>query len=328
MDTAVGRLESFLREAIAQRDAARPKGKQQIRGDDDVAPKILTRVKRAAKELLGRTQAPRREQPRPRSFEQQIYSAIVRPGDVCFDVGANQGDVAIFLSRLAGETGRVVAFEPVWPTFTTLCDNLRWDTHLKAPILTVPAGLADTDGQALIHVPGDAFPMASMARPDRWRDAHMDAPVTSYQARFLTLDSFLAWTREALPDVMKIDVEGAELLVLRGAAGTFAAGARPLLVVEVFAPWERAFGYGPWESLSWLGDRGYRFLFACPSGLIEHVPSPSTPFPAEYEQGYNILAFVPDKHNERVRSLDPLRSGEKVELLPMDPPPMPNRITA
>jgi FkbM family methyltransferase len=286
---------------------------------------IVTRLKRAVREWIGVRQWPKNEVPHAQSYEEQLYTAVVAAGDICFDVGANRGKVALFLSRLAGSSGKVVAFEPVWPVYTTLCHNLQLDTHLKAPIITVPLGLSDAERNAPIHVPGTAFGMGSMAPCREWSDAQCNARITSYPARFLTLDSFLASTSLPPPDFLKIDVEGAELLVLRGAAETFARGARPIMLIEVFAPWEEAFSYQPWELLSWLVERDYRLLFACPSGLIEYAPSPQAVFPPEYEEGYNVLAFVPEKHDNRVKQLNGLRVGGRTKRLPMAPPPRLNR---
>lgn len=288
---------------------------------------ILRRWKRAAKELLGQKQEPRRDLPRPTSYEEQIYAALTRQGDVCFDVGANQGDVSLFLARLVGESGMVVAFEPVWPMYCHLCRNVQFDTTVKSPILTVPVGLADTETDATIHVPNGDFGMGSMAEPDAWKRAQQGAIIDSYRVRFSTIDSFLAMSGLRPPAFMKIDVEGAELFVLRGATKLFSAGHRPLMLIEVFAPWEKAFGYQPWESFSWLIERGYGFLFACPSGLVEHLPTEDKPFPPEYEMGYNVLAYDAATHAERVDRASHLRAGPLTRPLPMTPPPRPNHIT-
>jgi hypothetical protein len=75
---------------------------------------LAYRIKRAAKELLGYPQSPRKGVVRPTNFEEQIYRAAIEEGDICFDVGANVGDVAIFLARIATPRGCVVAFEPVF----------------------------------------------------------------------------------------------------------------------------------------------------------------------------------------------------------------------
>jgi FkbM family methyltransferase len=253
------------------------------------------------------------------TFEEQIYASVVRAGDVCFDIGANRGDVSLFLARLVGASGMVAAFEPVASMYDVLCRSVEAS---GMPIITVPLGLSDGELAGTIHVPNGEFEMGSMAAPEAWSDAQSGAELSKHRAHFVTLDSFMA--KNALPDpqFMKVDVEGAELLVLRGAEGLFARGVRPMMVLEVFAPWERAFGYGPWELLRPLQLRGYSFEFACPDGLVPHVPSNDEPFPARFKWGYNVLAYHPIEHARRVSSLDDLRK----DVLSMPPPPRANEI--
>ncbi|MBC8042608.1 MAG: FkbM family methyltransferase [Rhizobacter sp.] len=281
---------------------------------------LIAYLKTTAKQLLGHQQArkPRlkAQRPKPASYEEQIYAAVVGEGDLCFDIGANRGDVAIFLARLAGSSGKIIAFEPAWPVYESLCANIQSDIYRKSPILTVPYGLAATESELSIQVPNGNYGMGSMAQAERWREAQSGA----------TLDAFRALTNLPTPDFMKIDVEGAEWLVLQGAAGMFNAGVRPLMLIEIFAPWEQAFGYQPWTPLAWLLEQGYRFLFACPNGLVEHLPSSDKPFPPDYIQAYNIVAFVPEQHAGRIKNLESLRAGHRPKLFPMFPPPIPNVI--
>ncbi len=294
---------------------------------------LATRMKRAVKELLGMPQWPKEEsihsrmrKPLPRSFEEQIYISVVRTNDLCLDVGANAGEVSVLLARLAGKGGHVVAFEPVWPVYMRLCRNIRSADGSSAPIVAVPYGLAEAKQDAIVHVPAGAFGMASLAPAAEWSKAQQGAELVSYNCHFETLDGFLESSRLPAPDFIKIDVEGAELLVLRGASKHFGANNRPLMLIELFAPWERAFKYGPWDVLSLLQEIGYRFLFACPNGLVEHQPSEACPFPVEYANGYNIVAYLPEKHAERIKSLDGLRTGGGDLVLPMPPPPLANTL--
>jgi FkbM family methyltransferase len=286
----------------------------------------VTRLKRAARELLGRRPSARREVPRANSFEEQLYHALIRPGDACFDVGANVGEVSLLLAKLAGESGLVTAFEPVWPMYCELCRIVQHDTTLKAPIVTIPCGLADSEKQAAVSVPDGVFGMGSIADASRWASVQGAAQIRSYPVLLTTIDGFLASTGSRVPDFIKIDVEGAELFVLRGAAELFNTGQHPLMLIEVFAPWELAFGYQPWTPLSWLLERGYRFLFACPNGLVDHLPTEGNPFPSDYEKGYNIVAYDPNVHAGRIGQLKQLRAGVAACLLPMAPPPQPNRL--
>src|SRR5215468_9203389 len=98
---------------------------------------LVYRIKRAAKELLGRPQLPRKEAASPTHFEEQIYRAAIEEGDICFDVGANVGDVAIFLARIATPRGCVVAFEPVFHVYRLLCQRIQVDPYSKATIISL-----------------------------------------------------------------------------------------------------------------------------------------------------------------------------------------------
>jgi len=96
------------------------------------------------------------------------------------------------------------------------------------------------------------------------------------------------------------------------------------MLIEIFAPWEEGFGYTPWEPLSLLAQYGYRFLFACPKGLVAHEPTAAAPYPAGYEDGYNVLAYEPSRHAARLARLESLRPGGRI--LPMPPAPQKNVI--
>src|SRR3972149_2356797 len=85
-----------------------------------------------------------------------------------------------------------------------------------------------------------------------------------------------------------------------------------------------AFGSRPWNPFPWLLELGYRFLFACPNGLVDYLPTEAEPFPPEYEMGYNVLAYSPAAHAERVDGAKQLRAGALTKLMPMAPPPRPN----
>jgi FkbM family methyltransferase len=285
---------------------------------------IVTRIRRVAKELLGLQQWPR-NRVTPANFEEQIYEAVILPGDHCYDVGANVGDVSLFLAHLAGPSGKVIAFEPVSVMYQALRAAVERDSSLKAPIITYPYGLAESEKQTDINVPKGLFGMGSMAPRENWSKIQETHQIDTYDCRFIPLDSFISQEKQVPPDFIKIDVEGAELYVLRGAAELLNRY-RPLMLIEVFAPWERAFGYGPWEVFTFLMEYGYKFLFACPEGLVMYAPSQTSPFPSQYISGYNVVAFNANHHRDRVRSLDPLLLGAGTRILAMPPPPCPNRL--
>ena len=262
--------------------------------------RIVTKIKRMVKDLLGLQQWPRDPAITPANFEEQIYEAVIRPGDYCYDVGANVGDVSLFLARLAGPRGKVIAFEPVPVMYQALRATVQRDSHLKAPIITYPYGLAESEKQAAINVPKGLFGMGSMAPRENWSRVQDTHQIDSYECRFITLDSLILQKKQVPPDFIKIDVEGAELYVLRGATELLKRY-RPLMLIEVFSPWERAFDYGPWEVFTFLMEYRYKFLFACPEGLVVYAPSRARPFPSQYTSGYNVVAFNANHHRDRVQ---------------------------
>ena len=89
---------------------------------------LAYRIKRAAKKLsTGISAVTQKRGSCPTNFEEQIYRAAIQEGDICFDVGANVGEVAIFLARIATPRGCVVAFEPVFSVYSVLCQRVQAD---------------------------------------------------------------------------------------------------------------------------------------------------------------------------------------------------------
>lgn len=147
--------------------------------------------------------------------EMALLAQLVPPGCVALDIGANHGIYAYLLSRFARE---VHCFEPL----AECCQYIR--DHRAANINVHNVALADRSGEMELHVPvigGRAvYTRASLDRPD--------GPFDSRRVELRTLDSY------ALTGVgfAKIDVEGLEGAVLRGAMRTLEA-CHPILLVEI-----------------------------------------------------------------------------------------------
>jgi len=284
---------------------------------------FAAKVKRVSKSLLKRVKG--------LGFEEEIYEAVIRPGDVIFDIGAYVGGVSLFTARLSKPKGQVIAFEPVWSSYIQLCRNIQSDIFGKSLIVPVPFGVAETEKTALVQVPindGGAS-CATTASREAWSEyKKKKTAFTSVNCSFVSIDGFLKEKNVAGPNFIKIDVEGGELFVFRGASRMFESGNRPLMFIEVFAPLERTFGYTPWDVLSLLKSYGYRFFFMCPEGLIDHDPSLKMPFPPEYVGGYNIIAYCDKDHTDRIRNLKRLLMGARSRSFKMSPPPQPNYIGA
>lgn len=139
-------------------------------------------------------------------LEMDLLKQIVKPGDIVADVGANIGGHTIGLSQLTGPTGRVLAFEPQPIIFQTLCANLSLNSLTNVD--TFHCGLGDATD--IIHIPlyryDQPFNYAGIGLN---RQSQQGTPVD-----VKTLDDVFRYPRLKL---IKIDVEGMEEHVLRGA---------------------------------------------------------------------------------------------------------------
>jgi FkbM family methyltransferase len=180
--------------------------------------------------------------------------ARIAPDAVVFDVGANIGWWSVPLARhLAPGGGRVIAFEPV-PSNRA---RLEWAlaANAVADRVTVAAvALGDEPGELGMWFKGaeTGADSGTAALVTGQGEAHLKVPV-------VRLDD---WTREhhvTRCDLMKLDIEGAELMMLRGAEG-FIARTRPLIFGEFEAYWLTTFGSSFLEVADWAERMDYRIL--------------------------------------------------------------------
>ncbi len=150
--------------------------------------------------------------------------AALRPSDVAIDVGANKGSYLPSLSS-AVPSGRVVAFEP----------QPRLVDYLNTAIASVPfrnviiegAGVSDKSGTLTLAIPGNKIssPGASFEMVVRDRE-----PCRAIEVPVCTLDEYFAGEQQRI-GALKIDVEGHELAVLRGAENILRIH-KPIVVCE------------------------------------------------------------------------------------------------
>jgi len=162
-------------------------------------------------------------------FETRIPEAIWRlldRGELAVDAGANIGQNTSLMALAAGPTGRVHAVEAHPTTHPYLSLNAaRWDRHDLAPIVVHPLALGPSEGTARIHDPEDFAVNSGMPSLLAERGSGV-----SHEVSMTTLDALVG--EEWKIGVLKLDVEGYELEVLRGAHQLLAAGAIRDIVFE------------------------------------------------------------------------------------------------
>jgi FkbM family methyltransferase len=164
--------------------------------------------------------------------EEAILGNLGR-GQVFHDIGANIGWYSLLAARAVGPEGRVLAFEPSLSN-ASLAEHNAAVNHF-GNITVVCAGLTDEDGWMTFLDKGnlegrlDKDDFDAQAKRRASRDQRIVGRTPVPVAR---LDSWLEQTGEPAPDLVKIDVEGAEVGVLRGMAATLERR-RPTVVIEL-----------------------------------------------------------------------------------------------
>ncbi len=159
------------------------------------------------------------------SPEERMLERLELRGQVVYDVGAYRGAYSLFFSQRVGPAGQVVAFEPEARNFSLLRRNLERNRVSNVMPLQMALG-AERDLRTLYSLPGMPT-TASLAE-----EARTPLRRARGQACIESLDELLDTLALPQPQFLKIDVEGMELEVLRGAARTLAR-TRPGLLIEL-----------------------------------------------------------------------------------------------
>lgn len=154
----------------------------------------------------------------------QLLQQVMRPGAVFVDIGGNKGDFSLIAARATSDDARILCFEPE-------PDNVAWIRRSVArngyrSIEVVPVALSDVAGTATLHL-GEKSGWHTLVR-------NADEPASDViDVATITLDAALAARGIDRVDVLKLDVEGAEDLVLAGAQHTLRPGHPMTLLLDL-----------------------------------------------------------------------------------------------
>jgi FkbM family methyltransferase len=154
------------------------------------------------------------------ALQLQLLASTLREGDTAIDIGAHAGQYCIAMAALCGATGRVVAFEPDPHARRLLERNLRLNPRLKRPVVEARA-VSDASGEAVLYSRGGNT-QSSLARSAvEFTAEQRSEPI---RVQLVALDAYLA-EHGLAPRWVKIDAEGAEIRILRGARALLAGDA-------------------------------------------------------------------------------------------------------
>ena len=182
----------------------------------------------------------------------RLMESLLRVGDCFVDVGANVGVYSLAAARCVGKQGRVLAIEPNPEICADLLCNRRLNNFEETIQVAAVAATEETGLLAFVIPPSTNWGMSREATSET---LHGDR----YLVFGLPLNELLQAVAIRRIDVIKIDVEGSELRVLRGLFENASTNPPPHILFE-FIPDHFSYGGSPVELLRFLEDRRYEIL--------------------------------------------------------------------
>lgn len=184
-----------------------------------------------------------------------LFKQFVKPDAVILDIGANIGLFSLLADKWLGADGKVIAFEPSAQTFQNFKKNLEYNnvTH----VVPYQVALSDKEGKAYLSRPTE------LSNRYQYQDAfsHLqyDGKEEGEMIQTRTIDNILQENQVRKVDLIKIDVEGAELMCFKGATGLLSSANPPVIIMESNEHMCKKFGYSSYDTLNFLHSFGYTF---------------------------------------------------------------------
>lgn len=183
--------------------------------------------------------------------EREWLESALQPGMVFYDIGANIGFFSVIAAEKVTPQGHVYSFEPVSGTHDRLVENIQLN-KIDKHVTTFLAAASDHVGEAQIYIPDKGM--------DAWNSLAVKPEAGNYRLdtiKTIVLDELVANQTLRSPDIIKIDVEGWELHVLKGLQQTLQTY-HPTLYVEFTSANLKAAGTNCAELAEFIRALGYQ----------------------------------------------------------------------
>jgi FkbM family methyltransferase len=187
-------------------------------------------------------------------------------GDFAVDVGANCGQCAVVMAAKCGANGTIIVFEPNPHARAVLTRNFDLNPSVKRATIEDYACSDTSAGKVTLYHNGNAANSALVALGASLR---ADAVLESFEVPVTTLDDYLSQRRLPEPRLVKIDTEGAEIRILKGAAKLLDGRSSILCELHPYA-WPQ-FGNSFQELNELLERHGRRMRYLDREGEVGHV---------------------------------------------------------
>lgn len=193
--------------------------------------------------------------------EYRTLKKIIMTGNHVIDIGANFGWYSTLFSRWVGDEGKVYSFEPLPDVFCELNNNIELN-NLKN-IETFPFAISDEEGSAVISFPVSLGSEYASIATTKIAEREYEAV-----CEVTRLDKLVEDIGIAQVDFIKIDVEGNEINVLKGAEQTLLKY-KPSLMIEVYEDQLERFNTSPSGIAGFLYKLGYSIYIPVNGELME-----------------------------------------------------------
>lgn len=198
--------------------------------------------------------------------ERAFVERFVQPGMNVLDLGAHHGLYTLIASKRVGSRGGVIAFEPSPRERRAL--RLHLLLNLCTNVAVQGFALGNEEGKRdLFVVNGDQTGCNSLRPPDVY------SGTSRLPVQVTRLDSWLERRRVGAVHFIKLDVEGAELDVLKGAERLLERRPRPVILAEVQQVRTQPWGYRAVEIIRFLSEKGFRWFSLGESGSLHDMPA-------------------------------------------------------
>lgn len=189
------------------------------------------------------------------NFCTETVKKYIGRGDVCLDVGANMGWYSTLFRDICGAEGAVHSFEPVPQTFAELEKNVALNGSPPNVFLN-NFGLGDEEKETEIYLFDDLPSGHASLAPGKTHSAQ------AILINIKTLDSYLEMRKIKQVDFVKVDVEGAEMMFLRGAKKLFEQSKPPVIFMEMALGTTKEFGYKPNDLIEFIKNQATYDFYA------------------------------------------------------------------
>jgi len=189
------------------------------------------------------------------ALQVRLFREGLGEGDTAIDVGAHAGQYALIMAAMCGSSGHVAAFEPDPYARRLLHRNIALNPRIKAPTVEALA-VSDAPGEAVLYSRGGNS-QSSLARSGVG-DAGIGAE--TIKVPVVTLDGYLDERGLPEPRWIKIDTEGAEISILKGAPKLLAGRANIVCELHPYAWAEFGDSFEALQGLTAACGRRIRYL--------------------------------------------------------------------